>query len=82
MNEEIAQLRDEIDAVDSLIAHLLYERVEISRRIVALRKRDGGEPIDRMRVLQVNSGYIDILRNASSTDDVLDLVGAIMRVCR
>jgi chorismate mutase len=58
--EEVAELRKEIDLLDSEILRLVKRRVEVSRRIGAARMAAGGTRIVYNREMDVLARYRDL----------------------
>lgn len=57
---EIVALREEIDALDVQILHLIMRRTEVSRRIGAIRRAEGGPKIVLSREQAVLARFRDL----------------------
>ena len=74
---EITELRGHIDALDTQIAELVAERMQVSRQIQAARISAGGTRLELGRERVVLDGYRRIL----GADGPL-LGEVVLRVCR
>lgn len=70
-------LRDQIDALDAQVAHLVAERIQLSKRIQAARMSAGGTRLQLGRERVVLDGYRQVL---GPDGPVLGEV--VLRLCR
>jgi len=75
--EAIDTLRTQIDALDTAIARLLAERMQLSRRVQTARVNAGGPRVALSRERAIHERY----RTALGTAGTL-VADAILRVCR
>lgn len=73
----IDTLRGQIDAVDTAIARLVAERVQLSHRVQAARMNAGGTRVELGRERAIIAGY----RQALGSDGPA-LAESVLRVCR
>jgi chorismate mutase len=73
----IDTMRGQIDALDTAIARLVAERVQLSRRIQATRMNAGGTRVQLGRERAILSHYRASLGNEGAA-----LAEAVLRVCR
>lgn len=75
--DQITLLRDQIDALDAQVAHLVAERIQLSKRIQAARMSAGGTRLQLGRERVVLDGYRQVL---GPDGPVLGEV--VLRLCR
>jgi len=75
--ELIPQLRQQIDALDEALLHILTERARVSRRIQAARISSGGTRVEIGRERIVHDTY-----RAALGDEGPELAAAVLRLCR
>jgi chorismate mutase len=73
----IETLRGQIDAVDTAIARLVAERVQLSHRVQTARMNAGGTRVELGRERTILAGY-----RAALGADGPALAEAVLRVCR
>lgn len=75
--ETIAMLREQIDALDAALLHLVEERTRVSRRIQAARMNTGGTRVELGRERVVLAAYREALGPSGGV-----LAEAVLQVCR
>jgi chorismate mutase len=73
----IPMLREQIDALDAAIVHLVAERARVSRRIQTARMNAGGTRVELGRERTVRNTYRDGLGCEGPA-----LAEAVLQVCR
>jgi chorismate mutase len=75
--QTIGMLREQIDALDGALLHIVAERVRVSQRIQTARMNAGGTRVELGRERVVLDAYRQALGPDGGT-----LADAVLRICR
>ena len=75
--QTIGMLREQIDALDGALLHIVAERVRVSQRIQTARMNAGGTRVELGRERVVLDAYRQALGADGGT-----LADAVLRICR
>ena len=80
--KELAQVREELDAVDRQIVALFEQRMVLARDVVAYKMAHGMQVLDRSREEAVLASRMGMLKDDHWAESVRALYEEIMRLSR